>query len=116
MDSLTKNLQELEVIIANPNLKGGIWESFRLFIRISDGLLKNKEQFLTSSTYKKHSNEELIEELESIRINFEKEFGFRLSSNSGLNPRFESLKKGQQSHKFKKKILEFLQSYRGKFL
>jgi hypothetical protein len=47
MDSLTKNLQELEVIIANPNLKGGIWESFRLFIRISDGLLKNKEQFLT---------------------------------------------------------------------
>ena len=116
MDYLTQMLQNLEDIAKNPNLNNGIWVSFDLFIKFSDGLLRNKEKFQTSSTYKKHSDEELIHELEGIRKNFEKEFGFRLSTNNGQNPKFESLKNGRQSHKFKKRIFEFLQSYRGKFL
>ena len=116
MDYITQMLENLENIAANPNLNGGVLNSLRLFIEISDGLLKNKEKFQASSTYKKHSDEELIQELENIRKNFEKEFGFKLSSNNGKNPRFESLKNSHQSQKFKKRISEFLRNYKGKFL
>jgi len=116
MDYLTQMLQNLENIATNPNLNGGVWNSFQLFIKISDGLVRNKEKFQTSPTYKKHSDEELIQELESIRTNFEKEFGFKLSLNNGKTPKFESLKNCHQSQKFKKRIFEFLQSYKGKFL
>ena len=116
MDYLKQMLQNLEDIATNPNRNGGIWVSFQLFIKFSDGLLRHKEQFETSSTYRKHTNEELIKELKSIRENFEKEFGFKLSGNNSRNTRFEILKNGSQSHKFKAKLSKFMQNYRYHFL
>ena len=116
MNRLTEMLQNLENIAANPNLNGGIWASFELFIKFSDDLLRKKELFKISKDYRRHTDEELIKELESIRENFEKEFGFKLSTNNAQNPKFNALKGGQQSHKFKAKLCKFIQSYRYHFL
>jgi len=116
MNYLTRMLENLEDIATNPNLNNGVWVSFWLFIKFSDDLLKNKELFKSSTDYRKHTDEEIIKELESIRVNFEKEFGFRLATNNGRNPKFESLKNGKQSHKFKAKLCKFIQSYRYHFL
>lgn len=110
MDIL-KKLQNLEDIASNPNLRGGIWVSFRLFVYVSDELLENKE-LLEQPLVKNHSNKDLIQELESIRKRFENEFGFRLE----YDKKFETLKKSKsESHKFKAKICDFLQSYRHHF-
>ena len=115
MDYLTQMLQNLEDIATNPNRNGGIWISFQLFIKFSDGLLRNKELLRTSPNYKEQS-ENLVKELESIRKNFTKEFGFRLGTNNDLNERFEIMKNGKQSHKFKARLCKFIQSYKNHFI
>ena len=112
MDYLTEMLQNLESIATNPNLNGGIWNSFVLFIKFSDYLLKNKDLLQNSDLNTNHTNEEVIIELKSIRENFEKEFGFRLNESN----RFEIMKNGRQSHKFKAKLCKFIQNYKNHFI
>ena len=49
MSYLQEKLAELEKITANPNLRGGLWNSFSLFISISDELLKEEAIFKSTS-------------------------------------------------------------------
>ena len=113
MCELAKKLQDLGDIARNPNLKGGVWASFHSFISISDDLLRNEELFKNSSIIGNRSNEEYYEELKSIRNKFREIFEFEL----GDSPKFEASKNNKrESHKFRKKIFEFIQSYKGKFL
>ena len=116
MKRLTEMLQNLDCIASNPNLNGGVWNSFQLFIEFSDYLLQNKDLLQNLESNTKHTNEELIQELENIRENFTKEFGFRLGTNNGLNERFEVMKNGRQSHKFKAKISNFMQNYKNRLI
>ena len=112
MNQLTKMLNNLEEITSNPNLNGGVWNSFQLFIKFSDYLLKYKKLLQNSDLGTKHTNEELIKELENIRENFEMEFGFRLNESN----KFEAMKNGRQSHRFKAKLYNFIQSYKNHFI
>ena len=116
MSYLQEKLAELEKITANPNLRGGLWNSFSLFISISDELLKEEAIFKRTSNEIENADE-IISELKSIKKNFSETFGFNLESGNGFGEKFIKKKENQrESHKFRKKLTEFIQNYKGHFL
>lgn len=112
MNHIEKNLKTLEEIASNPNLRGGLWNSFSLFISISDDLL-DKEALLKNAL---HGADETISELKSIKEKFSKTFGFNLESGNGFGDKFIKMKNNpRESHKSRKKLTNFIQSFKGHF-
>ena len=110
MDILIHRLQRLESIAENPNLNGGVWESFRNFIIISDIILEEKDSFAKGG-------ERIIGELESIRKNFEKTFGFKLECSRTFWNQIQRERDTQRSaHKFKAKLSKLMNSYKSRFI
>jgi len=118
MSYLFDQLKKLDGIAQNPNLNGGVYNSFSLFISISDGLLERKETFSTKTLETGTSCETIFRELDSIRNKFNEKFGFSIEKRStNFGPKFESSKNSpSKSRKFCRNLSEFMQSYRGKFL
>jgi hypothetical protein len=117
MDYINDNLRKLEEIARNPNLNGGVCNSFYLFVSISDKLLQKKSLFYYRNKGEGSGNEEIIKALESIRGNFESVFGFRLSGSAKLGDKFESKKNDKkESHKFRNKLSKYIKSYANSFL
>jgi hypothetical protein len=113
--SLSKKLKLLEEIAANPNAKNGIWNSFSLFISISDEILENIKDF-NGNIIPQAANESIIKNLQSIRPEFEKVCGIKLEIHN-LGPKFEKAKNNvAKAHKFKAQISDFLKGYRGHFV
>ena len=67
MSYLEQQLKKLEEIARNPNLNGGVYTSFSLFLSISDDLIEKKGVSKSSATSLGISDEILAKELESIR-------------------------------------------------
>ena len=113
--TLSKKLKLLEEIAANPNAKNGIWNSFNLFITISDEILKSIMDF-NGNIISQAANESIIKNLQSIRPEFEKTCGIKLETNN-LGQKFEKAKNNvAKSHKFKSQISKFLKGYQGHFV
>jgi hypothetical protein len=118
MSYLFDQLKKLDGIAQNPNLNGGVYNSFSLFISISDRLLERKETFSSKTLETGTSCETIFRELNSIRNKFNEKFGFRIEDHStNFGPKFEASKNSpSRSRKFCKNLSEFMQSYKGKFL
>jgi hypothetical protein len=118
MSYLFDQLKKLDGIAQNPNLNGGVYNSFSLFISISDGLLEKKETFSTKTLETGTSCETIFRELDSIRNKFNEKFGFSIEERStNFGSKFESSKNSpSKGRKFCRNLSEFMQSYRGKFL
>jgi len=112
---LSKKLKQLEEIAANPNAKNGIWNSFSLFISISDEILESLKDF-NGNIIPQAASENVIKNLQSIRAEFEKNCGVKLETNN-LGQKFENAKNNvAKAHKFKAQISKFLKGYQGQFL
>ena len=112
---LSKRLKQLEEIASNPNAKNGIWNSFKLFISISDEILESLKDF-NGNIIPQAASESLIKELRSIRPEFERRCGIKLETNN-LGQKFERAKNNvAKVHKFKSKISKFLKGYQGHFV
>lgn len=109
MEIQTRRLQRLESIVENPNLNGGVWESFKNFIIISDKILEEKDSFSIS--------DRIVGELESIRKNFEKTFGFKLECSRTFWNQIQQQKEIKSTaHKFKAKLSKFMYGYKCCFI
>lgn len=112
---LSESLKQLEEIAANPNAKNGIWNSFSLFISISDEILESMKDF-NGNIIPQAASESIITNLQSIRPNFEKNCGIKLGVKN-LGAKFEKAKNSvSKSHKFKSQISNFLKGYQGHFV
>jgi hypothetical protein len=112
---LSERLKQLEEIANNPNVKNGIWNSFSLFISISDEILESLKDF-NGNIIPQAATESIIKNLQSIRPEFEKSCGIKLNSKN-LGEQFEKLKNNvAKAHKFKSKISNFLKGYQGHFV
>ena len=112
---LSEKLKELEEIAANPNVKNGIWNSFSLFISISDEILESMKDF-NGNIVPQAASENVINELQSIRPEFERICGIKLETKA-LGLKFEKAKNSaSRSHKFKSQISNFLKGYKGRFV
>jgi hypothetical protein len=112
---LSKRLKELDEIATNPNAKNGIWNSFSLFISISDEILKSIKDS-NGNLVPQAASESLIKDLQSIRPEFEKISGIKLEEKC-LGAKFDRIKNNvAKSHKFKSLIAKFLERYQGHFL
>ena len=112
---LSKKLKQLEEIAANPNAKNGIWNSFSLFISISDEILESLKDF-NGNIIPQAASESIIKDLQSIRPEFENFCGIKLETNN-LGQKFEKAKNNiARAHKFKSQISKFLKGYQGHFL
>ena len=117
MSYLEQQLKKLEEVASNPNLNGGIYKSLALFISTSDELLKKQEVLGNTAVGLGISKEDVFRELESIRVNFEKSFGFVLEASDNFGSKFESRKNSPSTGpKFRRQLAKFMESYRGKFL
>ena len=117
MSYLEQQLKKLEEVASNPNLNGGIYKSLALFISTSDELLKKQEVLGNTAVGLGISKENVFRELESIRVNFEKSFGFVLEASDNFGSKFESRKSSPSTGpKFRRQLAKFMESYRGKFL
>lgn len=117
MDYINDNLKKLDEIAKNPNLNGGVCYSFYLFVSISDKLLQKKSLFDRRNNNEESNNDEIIKTLESIRGNFGSVFGFKLLGTDRLGDKFESKKNDRkESHKFRKKLSQYMKSYANRFL
>ena len=117
MSYFEQQLKKLEEIASNPNLNGGIYMSLSLFISTSDELIKKKDLIKDTRTGFGISKEDAFREIESIRVNFEKTFGFALEASDNFGSKFESRRNSPStSGKFRKNLSKFMESYRGKFL
>ncbi len=115
MNYINENLKKLCEIARNPNLNGGVWNSFYLFISVSDELLRNRG--IIENTNSKEEFNEIIKNLESIREKFKSVFGFELEKTAWYGQKFESLKNSKfDAHKFRKKLFLFMRSYMDCFL
>lgn len=118
MSYLLDQLKKLDGIAQNPNLNGGVYNSFSLFITISNELLKSEGTFSTQTSDKDKSYDAIFRELHSIKNKFNEKFGFcydELSTDYGQ--KFQALRNSpSKSRKFCKNLSEFMQSYKGKFL
>lgn len=109
-----ENLKKLDEISCNPNLNGGVWNSFKIFLSTSDEIIKyiyDIDKLPLSEELKNR----ITNDIKSIRGNFEKEFGIKLEEKSpGI--KFERAKSSKcNAHKFRTKVSNFLQSYEGHF-
>ena len=112
---LSERLKQLEEIAANPNAKNGIWNSFSLFISISDEILESLKDF-NGNIVSQAASENIIKDLQSIRPGFEKISGIKLETQN-LGLKFEKAKNNvAKAHKFKAQISKFLKGYQGHFL
>jgi hypothetical protein len=118
MSYLFDQLKRLDEIAQNPNLNGGIYKSFSLFVSITDELLERKEIFSTKTLENGKNCEDIFRELESMRDKFAEKIGFKLTVNgNNFGPKFESAKNSPgRSRKFCKNLSSFMQSYKGKLL
>jgi hypothetical protein len=111
---ISERFKQLEEIAANPNSKNGIWNSFSLFISISDEILESMKDF-NGNIVLQAANESIIKNLQSIRPEFEKNCGIKLETNN-LGQKFERAKNNiAKAHKFKSQISKFLKGYQGQF-
>lgn len=112
---LSEKLKQLEEIATNPNAKNGIWNSFSLFISISDEILESMKDF-NDNIIPQAANESIIRDLQSIRPEFEKSCGIKLETKN-LGSKFEKAKNNiAKAHKFKSQISKFLKGYQGHFV
>lgn len=112
---LSEKLKQLEEIAKNPNAKNGVWNSFALFISISDEVLECLKDF-NGNLIPQAANQSIITELKSIRPEFEKICGIKLES-PHLGQKFERAKNSiPRAHKLKSQITKFLQGYQGHFI
>ena len=117
MSYFEQQLKKLEEIASNPNLNGGIYMSLSLFISTSDELLKKKDLIKDAGSGFGISKEDAFREIESIRVNFEKTFGFALETSDNFGSKFETRRNSPStSAKLRKNLTKFMESYRGKFL
>lgn len=117
MTYLEQQLKSLEEIATNPNLNGGLYLSFKLFIELSDKLLENNGAVINATKAEGIDAESLIQELRSIRANFSKTFDFELETSYPFGDKFTKKRTSRYNgHKFRKQLSNFIQSYRGHFL
>ena len=117
MSYFEQQLKKLEEIASNPNLNGGIYMSLSLFISTSDELIKKKDLIKDTGSGFGISKEDAFREIESIRVNFEKTFGFTLETSDNFGSKFETRRNSPStSAKLRKNLAKFMESYRGKFL
>ena len=112
---LSKRLKQLEEIAKNPNAKNGVWNSFKLFISISDEILESLKDF-NGNLIPKAASQSIITDLQNIRPEFEKICGIKLETHN-LGQKFERAKNSvPRAHKLKSQITRFLQGYQGHFV
>jgi len=112
---LSEKLKQLEEIATNPNVKNGVWNSFSLFISISDEILESIKDF-KGNLIPHAASEAIIEDLQNIRPEFEKMSGIELETQN-LGKKFEKIKNCvYKSHKLKAQIYDFLKRYQGHFV
>lgn len=117
MNYLDSKLKKLEEIASNPNLNGGVYKSFSLFISIADDILKNRNIPVKSFSELGISEENVYKDLEDIRMNFEKKFGFALENNDDFGAKFQKRKSTPATgRKFTKDLSKFLESYQKHFI
>jgi len=114
MIDLSEKLKQLEEIAANPNAKNGIWNSFSLFVSVSDEILDIIKDFRGNVI--PTTEECVIRDLQSIRPEFEKLCGIKLDTR-GLGKKFEKAKNNvAKAHKLKSQISNLLKGYQGHFM
>ena len=114
MTLVTDSLRKLNEISCNPNLNGGVWNSFSLFLSTSDEILKNTDDIERLPISEELKNK-IINDVENIRYKFEKEFGIQLGEKTP-GQKFERAKNSKvNAHKFRSKVSSFLQQYKGHF-
>ena len=110
-NAYTKNsFQILEEIAQNPNIKNGIWGSLELFIEVSDDLVRriNHDNYVGCL----YINMEINDLLKGIREKFSE-----VTKICDLGKSYVKAKSDiRKSHIFRRRISQFLKSYRGKFI